>query len=517
MPRTRTRARLAPARRTHGNHPGSPVAASGGLPPVQAPSGSPDAAGSPGEAQEGAGLSVEAEGLRYSLDALPTPTRRRSVVTVRLAAGEPCPGLVDRCDLYAFRSRRGLAQLVADAFGREVGQVMGHLALLLDCAERARRGEAPEPPPERLTPERRAQADELLRAPDLLDRAALAMEQAGHVGEEQVKRIAFLVATSRLLAHPLSMLLLAPSGTGKSAVLDAVAALMPPEAVVSVARLTAQALFYSGPDALRHRLVLVDEYEGQAEADHAVRVLQSRGELRLTATIKGRAESFLVRGPVAVMSGTTRTDLDIQNTSRCLEVALDDGAAQTARVHEAQKLAWSGAPRGQETLGRWQDAQRLLHPALVVIPFAARLRFPARTATDRRTSAKVLGLVAAHALLHQFQRERDGEGRLVATPADYAAVHALLQPVVSQQRDGLSPRAARAYAALAQASAPRSRRELAEHAGWNYMTAARALEELLRQELVRAVDREVPRRYRLVGKAPLLGAPPDLTDPADLA
>ena len=44
--------------------------------------------------------------------------------------------------------------------------------------------------------------------------------------------------------------IMGPSGTGKSALLDALVALMPPEQVVSFARLTPQSLFYAGSDAL---------------------------------------------------------------------------------------------------------------------------------------------------------------------------------------------------------------------------------------------------------------------------
>lgn len=478
-------------------------------------------------------LVVTIEGLRYALDAVPRRHGRKSVITVRLAAPAGLaagpdaaaddappdlgPPLVDRCDLFAFRSRRAFAQLVADQFGRDAGQVLGHLAVLLDHAERVAAPGAAAPVAEALTPARRDAAERLLAAEDLLDRAALALEHLGHVGEEEVKRLAYLVATSRLLARPLSALLLAPSGTGKSAILDAVAALLPPEAVVTLARLTPQALFYAGPDALRHRLVIVDEFEGQQDAAHAVRVLQSRGELRQSVTIKGRAEEVVARGPVAVMSGTTLTDLDPQNLSRCVELALDDGPEQTRRVQAAQARAWAGGAGGGGARGprldlqAWHDAQRLLAeeaPVAVAIPFAPTLVFPARTTADRRTSAKVLGLVAAHALLHARQRPRDREGRVVAAPEDHAAVVALLRPAAADALDGLSPRAARLLRWLAAEGQPRTRRQAAAALAWGYNTAKRAAEELLAQEAVAVVDRGPPAAYRVLDRT-LLGVGAD--------
>mgnify|MGYP001208931307 CR=1 FL=1 len=110
-----------------------------------------------------------------------------------------------------FAPARAFAQLVADTFARETDQVLGHLALLLDQTERVQATE-PRSTTERLTPERQAAAEKLLSQPRLLDRAAAVMDQLGYVGEEVPKRLAFLVATSRLLAKPLSAIVFAPSG-----------------------------------------------------------------------------------------------------------------------------------------------------------------------------------------------------------------------------------------------------------------------------------------------------------------
>jgi energy-coupling factor transporter ATP-binding protein EcfA2 len=440
----------------------------------------------------------EVEGLRYQLDALPRRHGRKSVITVRLAESDTGPPLVDRCDLFSFRSRRAFAQLVADVFARDTGQVLGQLALVLDACERARSSQ-PRTQSERLTPERRRAAEELLAHADLLDRAAAVMEQLGYVGEEAPKRLAFLVAVSRLLAKPLSAIVFAPSGSGKSELLEAVARLMPEESVEFLSRLTPQALFYAGSESLRHKLVLVDEQVGATEADHSIRTLQSRGVLRLAIPVKGKTESFEARGPIALMSGTTSESINPENLSRCLELVLDDSPAQTERVQVAQRRAAAGKGAPAPDLQVWRDAQRILEPCEVVIPFAEKLSYAARTSADRRGNAKLLGLIMAHGLLCQRQRQRDPRGRVVATLADYRVIYELLQPTVTREIDGLSPRAARLFKLLQEAPpAAISRREVAARLGWAYMTAARALEELERVELVCALEgREVPRRYQL--------------------
>ncbi len=457
-------------------------------------------------------LSLLIDGLRYTLDHAPEEGVGRVVVRVELEDGEDVP-FRDRCDLVAFKARRTLAKLIADAFGREVRETLGHLTVLLDQVERARAAETTKAT--ELTAERRASALELLKASDLLDKAAAALEAVGYVGEDRAKRLAFLVATSRLLTKPMSAIVLAPSGSGKSELLDAVAKLMPPEAVEFLSRITPAALFYAGPDHLRHKLVVVDEQAGSAEADYAIRTLQSKGLLRLAIPMKGKTESFEARGPIALMSGTTSSTINPENLSRCLQLALDDSPEQTRRIQQAQRQAWAGKARAKTLdVQLWQDAQRVLEPLDVLIPFAERLTFPARTTHDRRGNQKLLGLVAAHALLCQHQREHR-HSKIVATPEDYRVVHGLLARVVDQERDGLSPRAARLNTLMVEHGSG-TRRDFATLLGWSYNTARRALDELLDQELAAVADHGPPRCYRLLGDD-VLGTSGGLLDPEALA
>lgn len=222
---------------------------------------------------------------------------------------------------------------------------------------------------------------------------------------------------------------------------------------------------------------------------------------------------------VAEVEPEQLSSAEARGTSRCLQLGLDDSLEQTRRIQAAQAREWAGARTCPAAPEVWQDAQRLLAeeaPAQVVIPFAPRLAFPARTSADRRGSARLLGLVAAHTLLHARQRDRDRLGRLVALVKDYAAVHALLRARVEESREGLSPRAARLHGWLVTSSAGRAtRREIALALGWGYNTAKRALEELLAQELCALADKGPPAAYRLLERA-LPGSGAELVDPASL-
>ena len=156
-----------------------------------------------------------------------------------------------------------------------------------------------------------------------------------------------------------------------------------------------------------------------------------------------------------------------------------------------------------------------------MIPFAERLAFPARATTDRRASARVLGLIAAHATLCQRRRARDPEGRVVATVDDYRAVFALVRPLVDDDRDGLSPRAVTLLRALldppARGARGVARADAAKLLGGSYATARRTIDELVDREALRQVAGEYPRRWRLVeAAARSLDAGGGLTDPSEL-
>lgn len=461
-------------------------------------------------------LVLEVDGLHYELDKAPVKSGKKVVARVRLASGQDGAGFVDTVDLYRFRSRRDFASLVGSSFGRTVDVVLGHLAVLLDQVERSM-ASARRPEPVVLTAERRAKAEKLLVSTDLLNRAAKIMTDLGYVGEDSNKRLCYLVATSRLLAKPLSTILRAESGSGKSDLLDKIALLLPDESVEYLSRVTPHALYYAGADHLRHKVVIVDEAAGTTEADYAIRTLQTKGYLRLALSVKGKTEHFMARGPIALLSGTTSPDLNPENLSRCLSVSLDESHEQTERIQAAQRRAWAGKEKGSVDVGVWQDAQRLLEPGDVVIPYAERLSFPARTTADRREQMKLLTLVAAHALLHGRQRGRDERDRIVATVADYAGIYALVRPVVESTLDGLSPRGAELYRELARSTEKSiTRRQAAAKLGWSYMTTKRALAELADHELVRSTRRGKPMKYRLI-ETSLLGSGAALTPPEEVA
>ena len=268
------------------------------------------------------------------------------------------------------------------------------------------------------------------------------IDALGYVGEETNKRLLYLVAVSRKLADPLSAIVLSQSGAGKSGLTEVIEKLCPPEDVVLLTRLTPQSLYYIEPGFLDRKLVIVEERYGSMEADYSIRVLQSRKKLIAAAPIKDpqtgnmRTKVFTVEARAAFIEATTASAVNHENATRCFELTMDETAEQTRRIHERQRLLRTerGLALRQEAEAiarRHWNAQRLLEPLPVVIPFADQLTFPSSWMRTRRDHARFLNLIEVSAFLHQHQRERRG-GAIVASLADYAVAYALAGEVLAE-------------------------------------------------------------------------------------
>jgi DNA primase catalytic core len=422
-------------------------------------------------------------------------------IALRLRVGERFH--LDSLDLTKDSERRRFVEraaeetgLHADLLKRDVGRLL--LAVEQAQAELARPA-APVAAAPVITEAERAAALALLRAPDLLARILEDFAACGVVGEETNKLVGYLAAVSRKLANPLAIIVQSTSAAGKSALMEAVLAFVPPEERVKYSALTGQALYYLGGDAnLKHKILAIVEEEGAEKASYALKLLQSEGELSIASTGKdphtGRmiTQEYRVEGPVMIFLTTTAVDIDEELLNRCLILTVDEGREQTAAIHRLQREreTLAGLLRTEAraaVLALHRNAQRLLRPLRVVNPFAEKLTFQDDRTRARRDHPKYLALIRTLTLLHQYQRPvqtaEDGHGRAVdyieVTLDDIAAANRLAHEVLGRTLDEMPPQtrrllaqvetfiAARAAAAKCEREDVRFRaRELREFCGW---------------------------------------------------
>jgi hypothetical protein len=375
-----------------------------------------------------------------------------------------------------------------------------------------------------MTDGERAEALAFLKRRDLLDQVAKDIDALGFVGEDTNKPLLYLVAISRKLPDPLSAIVLSQSGAGKSGLTEVIEKLCPPEDVVLLTRLTPQSLYYVEPGFLDKKLVIVEERYGSMEADYSIRVLQSRKKLIAAAPIKDPATGnmktkvFTVEARAAFIEATTASSVNHENATRCFELAMDESPEQTRRIHARQRLMRTG--RGLElvreaeaTTRKHWNAQRLLEPLPVVIPFAGLLTFPSSWMRTRRDHARFLNLIEVSAFLHQHQRERLGgvlasQGQaIVASADDYAVAYGLAAEVLTETLSDLRRPLREAYEAvrgLCERGEGVTRREIREALQLPDSTVRNWLAELVSLEYLEAEGGGAGRttRYRLTGRGP---------------
>ena len=279
-----------------------------------------------------------------------------------------------------------------------------------------------------------------LKDKDLIKKLDAKLAQSGIVGEKMNRQMLFVVASSYKMPDPLHALIQGTSGSGKTHLLLKIAALMPQEAVITLTRVTDSSFYNYGEWDLVHKLVCLEDLDGlKEEAFLAFRELQSRGQLSSSTSIKDdkgniRGMVRTVRGPIASLAATTKGDIYEDNISRCFLIAVDESGEQTEQImaYQNQKSAGMVDKKAEQRAQIFlQNCVRLLQPLEVVNPFALHIRLPKEAHKIRRLNELYQSFIRQVTLIHQFQRQRDGQGRLISEAVDLRiATEILLESII---------------------------------------------------------------------------------------
>ena len=292
---------------------------------------------------------------------------------------------------------------------------------------------------------------------DLLDRVVSDFEIFGWIGDASTKRLLYLTAISRKLERPLSAVLSSGSDIDMVFALNSIAAFTPPEDLIHCSRLTHSALYYQQQDALRHKLLILDDASlVTPEVKTTLRILQVRGAvsqshvLRDPTTGVGTTYFHEAQGPLAIMTAAAK-GLKTRILDQCLEISLDESMEQTDRILALQRHLrcdpeYQGiGGRKLSTIKKHVAMQRLLQCKRVLIPFADRIQFPSSSVRYRREQELFLCLIEAIALLHQYRRSvkknASGNEFILAEIEDYEIACTLLTDLIGRARSELSSHA----------------------------------------------------------------------------
>lgn len=456
------------------------------------------------------------ERLRITLKAMPQAKAGTE------EAAEPAPFHIDTLDLYHSRARESFAETCAKYLEAPQGTTMVELTQLIEALEAERismreKGNTPTPQP--LSPDEEKAALETLRDRNLLKRILADFEAIGYIGEKVNKLIAYLATVSRLLPDPLAVLVLSRSGAGKTTLQNAACTFVPPESVIQYTRLTGQSLFYRDENALKNKVLAIEEEDGMREAMYSIKTLISSQKLCVAATRtdaktgKFSVDEYTVNGPVVVMVSTTNPDaLDDETKQRFLVLTIDESPEQTRGILEAQFTKntdeWYRITSDESAIQRQHhNMQRVLKPLTVTFTRDLKLVWPYGRLQMRREQKKFVSLVKAIALLHQYQRKtgtiKRMDGTVVhyvqATQKDIDLALELGRDVFARNVDDVSPTARALLARIGDLvkdkyddmreldpkrelhffEVPFTRKELRERIGWSETQVRRNIDQLV--------------------------------------
>ena len=427
---------------------------------------------------------------------------------------------VDTLNLYSARQRAIFASQAAaelsvkeEVIAHDLGKVLLKLEALQD--ELIKKTLEPKATAVTIPDHEKAEALAFLRDPRLLDRITADFERCGLVGERLNTLVGYLAAASRKLDEPLAVIIQSSSAAGKSALMEAILAFVPPEERVQYSAMTGQSLFYMGETDLKHKILAIAEEEGAERAAYALKLLQSEGELTIASTGKNPStgklitHEYRVEGPVMIFLTTTAIDIDEELLNRCLVLTVNEDREQTRAIHRLQRERHTlegllAKQDREEILTLHRNAQRLLKPLPVVNPYARHLTFLDDKTRTRRDHLKYLTLIRTIALLHQHQRPHKScthHGRSVeyieVILADIDTANRLAHEVLGRTLDELPPqtrRLALLLDAMVSEACRRQAIERSEHrfsradarhaTGWSYPQIRSHLERLVEMEYV---------------------------------
>jgi hypothetical protein len=285
------------------------------------------------------------------------------------------------------------------------------------------------------------------------DAAKRLCDAAGIVAEDENAQLLLLIATTRILPNPVHALVVGTTGAGKSALVNAVSAAIPPCHRRTLVGTSARALLVHPlkPATLLNWLELPN-LDSESIASTILRALlwqdgSDSADYLLTEWVGGRAKARTLKLPRQIALLSTRVDLpkDEQLVTRLFIVEVKETPEKRQSVLSAIARQWQDSERPdpdalrQPVVAFMEWAQR--RTWRVVIPFADALMAllsqlpPAER--DYRDAANLLRLIAASAIWHLSHRQHaiSDEGvTVVADLADYALVRQLVAPAFAKTR-----------------------------------------------------------------------------------
>lgn len=249
------------------------------------------------------------------------------------------------------------------------------------------------------------------------------------VGEESTCKVIFLCAQGRLVKNSqiasYNLLVNDEAGTGKDYVTSNTLDILPKDVYIRKTRISPTVFTYwhnstYEPDWTWNGKVFYPEDISETVLNSDVfKVMCSSGS-SATITVRNRAVDIEINGKPVIITTTATATPNPELTRRFAILNLDSSQEQTRKImrrHSEYKQIGVVAEYDPEIT----EAMKLLTPVKVIVPYAKIIDeyFPETNVIMRTNYPRFLDFISASAAFHQYQREKDKNGFVIAQGEDY--------------------------------------------------------------------------------------------------
>ncbi len=271
-------------------------------------------------------------------------------------------------------------------------------------------------------------AKHLLRSEDLFTELDALIEQAGVIGENKSRLLLYLIASSYRFRYNLHAVIHSSDINSGSELALKIAELIPENDRYFIDLTSSRSFRYYGNSAIDNKFLVIPDYSGVTSNNSIsdLKRLQSRGNIVNDAPVKG-ADGFLntvkqeVRGHTSSLGACTNTKRFFEGEPRTVLVGMDNSAEQMQRLMNYDCMLMSGdvnEKKIEEAREVLRYVIRNLAPLHVVNPHSGALMLPSNVRNARMLSMQLHQFVSLITLFSQHQREKDADGRVIATKED---------------------------------------------------------------------------------------------------
>jgi energy-coupling factor transporter ATP-binding protein EcfA2 len=271
-------------------------------------------------------------------------------------------------------------------------------------------------------------AKKLLVNPRLLDEIIEYFNQS-YLGREKEKKLLYLISLFTKLNQSSLVVITGETSSGKSSLVETVINAIPEEAKMFFTATSGKFFLYLNKP-IHNKVLVVYEIEGIGGLNF-LKTFITEGKAYLGSVIKTSEGLRPVeikkdtRGLVCITT-TTKTIIDEEVGNRGFILNIETPPEMIREIILKKQELKSPDFRVLKLI------YQLLRPVDVVIPFFNKLAelFPCNEPRRLRDFDKIVNLIKAHALLHQYQREKTANNQVIATINDYKSIYHLADIII---------------------------------------------------------------------------------------